>query len=443
MIGISFYNAYWFDTEALSLWDDAATLARWLEVERALARVQADLGIIPAAAAARIAEVAQPGRFDLTQLADGIAHAQHPLVPVLKRIEQLAGDEDGGWLHWGATTQNIFDTAQALQLADTVRLVRRHLDRACERLAQDARHHRATPQAGRTHGQHALPITYGFKLAGWLAELRRHAERLAIAAERGCVVRISGAVGTYAALQGRGREVEEALATALGLSVPNMAGRADFDRQAEILTALAACAAGAERIAADLTFLQRTEIAEVAEDHYPDRVGSSTMAQKRNPSEAQRVIALARLTRGRVPMVLEAMVRQDEGDAASTNVTDVLMPDFCVLAASAIAALARLLEHARPDVARMRANLDMTGGMICAEAVMMQLGRVLGRGEAHHILHEAAATAHLPGRSFAEAVHSHPGLGEHQEAIDLDALLDPTRYLGEVDAMVDRIAGQG
>lgn len=443
MIGISFYNAYWFDTEALSLWDDRATLARWLEVERALARVQADLGIIPAAAAARIEQVAQPDRFDLPQLANAIARAQHPLVPVLKQIELLAGDESGGWLHWGATTQNIFDTAQALQLAATVKLVRRHLDHACDRLAQDARQHRATAQAGRTHGQHALPITYGFKLAGWLAELRRHAERLAIAAECGCVARISGAVGTYAALEGRGREVEETLAATLGLAAPDLAGRADFDRQAEILTALAACAAGAERIAADLSFLQRTEIAELAEDHYPDRVGSSTMAQKRNPSEAQRVIALARLTRGRVPMVLEAMVRQDEGDAASTNVTDVLVPDFCVLAASAIAALARLLDNTRPDLARMRSNLDITGGMICAEAVMMQLGRVLGRGEAHHILHEAAAQAQAPGQSFADAVRNHPSLADHQDAIDLDALLDPTRYLGEVDAIVERIAGEG
>ena len=439
MIGISFYNAYWFDRRALALWDDPATLSRWLEVEIALAKVQAALGVIPPAAATRIAEVARVGNFDLDVLAEAIAKAQHPLVPVLGQIEDLAGEEAGGWLHWGATTQNIFDTAQALQLKATVALVREHLDRGRAILAEKAQEHAGTLQAGRTHGQHALPITFGFKLAGWLAELGRHDARLDALSGHAFVARLGGAVGTYAALGGCGRAVEQALANELGLDAPELGGRADFDRQAEVMSCLAALAASCERIAADLSFLQRTEVAEIVEDHYPERIGSSTMAQKRNPSEAQRVVALGRMTRGRIPMVLEAMVRQDEGDAAATNVTDVLMPDFCVLAVSTVNALADLLGHIHVDAARMRKNLEATGGMISAEAVMMELGKVLGRGPAHHILHEASANACRTGRTFAEEITDHPALKQLPAGFDLARLLDPATYKGDVDDIITRI----
>ncbi len=439
MIGVSFYNVYWFDRASVALWDDRATLSRWLEIEAGLAKVQADLGVIPVKAAERIREVCSIANFDLGELANAIAKAQHPLVPVLDRLEDLAGEEDGGWLHWGATTQNIFDMAQALQLKASVELAQTHLGKARRTLAEGAVKYADTLQAGRTHGQHALPITFGFKLAGWLAELNRHAMRLDALAQHAFVARLGGAVGTYAALAGRGREVEVALADELGLQAPDLGGRADFDRQAEVMLALASLAATAERIASDLSFLQRTEIAEVYEDHYPERVGSSTMAQKRNPSEAQRVVAMARMTRGRVQMVLEAMVRQDEGDAAATNVTDVLMPDFCVLALSTINALAELLSHVHPDVERMRSNLDATGGMISSEAVMMELGRVLGRGQAHHILHEATANALANGTTYADEVAAHPGLADLTDGLDLAGLLDPANYRGEVADIIARI----
>jgi len=439
MIGMSFYNAYWFDPEAVALWNDRSTLELWLKIEVALAKVQADLGVIPRAAAERIAKVARTEAFDLNELGRRIAIAQHPLVPVLKRLEVLAGEEAGGWLHWGATTQNIFDTAQALQMRATTALILDHLQAIMARLAKEASHHKTTLQAGRTHGQHALPITYGFKLAGWLSELRRHQKRLKALSPDAFVARLGGAVGAYSALEGRGREVEQALARELDLAAPDIGGRADFDRQAEAMMAMAACAACCERIASDLSFLQRTEIAEVAEDHYPDRVGSSTMAQKRNPSEAQRVVALARLTRSRIPLALEAMVRQDEGDAASSNVTDILLPDFGVLAVSTVAALRRLVHSVRVDAKRMRSNLNLTGGMISAEAVMMTLGREIGRGEAHHILHEATATTAETGIDFATAIKTHPSLAD-VEVLDLDAMLDPARYLGEIEAVVDALA---
>lgn len=439
MIGIGFFNAYWFDRDAIAIWDDQATLKRWLEVEVALAKVQADLGVIPTAAADRIAVVSVPENFNLEELGAAIAKAQHPLVPLLAKIEALAGEDAGGWLHWGATTQNIFDTAQALQMKATVGLIKHHMAHADAVLSALAADHVDTLQAGRTHGQHALPITFGFKVAGWLAEVRRQSERLDRLDPEAFVARLGGAVGTYAALKGDGRRTEMALADHLGLGVPDLGGRADFDRQVDVMTTLASLCASAERIASDLSFLQRTEIAEICEDHYPERVGSSTMAQKRNPSEAQRVIAMARLTRGRISTVLEAMVRQDEGDAASTNVTDALIPDFFVVAASTMKAFTALLGHIQPDAARMRSNLDATGGMISAEAVMMELGQVLGRGQAHHVLHEATARAHLKGTTFAQEILADPTIAALEGKLDLARLLDPAYYTGDVAEIVSRI----
>lgn len=440
MIGISFFNSYWFDHEMVALWNDRATLGRWLEVEVALARVQAAIGVIPQSAAERIAEVSQVDAFDLADLGRKIAVTQHPLVPVLGEVERMAGEEAGGWLHWGATTQNIFDTAQSLQLKQTVALVIDRLDAIDERLASQAQEHAGTLQAGRTHGQHALPITFGFKLIGWLAELRRHRARLEALSPDAFVARLGGAVGSYAALDGRGREVERALAAKLELAAPDVGGRADFDRQTAVITTLAACVAACERIAADLSFLQRTEIAEVVENHYPSRIGSSTMAQKRNPSESQRVIALGRLVRSRVPLALESMVRQDEGDAATTNVTDIMIPDFCVLAGSAVTALGSLLAGIHVDAERMRANLDLTGGQISAEAVMMKLGTAIGRSHAHHILHEATSTANSQRISFDEAIRRHPDIVARGTGLDLDAMLDPARYTGEISALVADLA---
>lgn len=439
MIGVSFYNAYWFDSEMLKLWGDEATLTYWLDVEVALAQAEADLGVIPAAAAKRIAEVAVPSNFDLAEMGRQIAVAQHPLVPVLKHLETLAGEDAGGWIHWGATTQNIFDTAQAMQMQQTVAVMIGRLNEINVKLAAQARTHARTLQAGRTHGQHALPISFGYKVAGWLAELRRHQHRLSTLEPQAFVARLGGAAGTYAALDGRGREIEAAYARLLNLSAPDIGGRADFDRQAAIMMAMAACVAACERIASDISFLQRTEIAEIAENHYPSRIGSSTMAQKRNPSESQRIIGLSRLVRSRVPLALEAMVRQDEGDAASTNVTDLLIPDFFVLVGSVLSAFNTLLDGIHVDATKMRANLDLTGGQISAEAVMMSLGEALGRGHAHHILHQAAATALESGISFSEAILNHPELANLDIPLDLEAMLDPANYLGEVEAVIDQL----
>src|SRR3990167_6115501 len=283
----SFITGHWFSAPAKAIWSDSATLQAWLDVEAALAHAQAGLAVIPAEAA------------------KAIAFAQHPLVPVLHRFEELCGEPAAGFIHWGATTQNIFDTASALQMVRTHRLLAGHLDAAIAALAALALEHQATPMAGRTHGQHALPMTLGFKLAGWVDELGRGRRRLAERLASSFPASMGGAIGTFAATGPLGPAVQALVAQQLGLLSADMPLRSSYDRASDYLAALGLLAGTAQKIAQDVVFLQRTEVGEVAEAFHIGKVGSSTMAQKRNPSMALLLVSLARMLRTRTQAALE------------------------------------------------------------------------------------------------------------------------------------------
>lgn len=440
----SFVTRYWFSSEARSVWSDGATLQAWLDVEAALASAQAEIGLIPATAAATIASKADAKFFDTEALAHEIAFAQHPLVPVLHQFESLCGEPHAGYLHFGATTQNIFDTATALQVRRTHALLTRDLRDAMASLAQLATAHRETPMAGRTHGQHALPMTLGFKIAGWLEELARDLERLEARLAPSFPACMGGAIGTFAAMGGQGREVEALLASKLGLVPAGLPSRASFDRAGDYIAALALLAGTAQKIAADVVFLQRTEIGELSEAFHVGKVGSSTMAQKRNPSTALLLVSLARMLRGRVPLALEAMVRMDEGDSSATNVTDTLLPELGILAASVAQTLARLVRGLVVHPEAMRRNLAATQGLINAEAVMMELTKVMGRHEAHKLLLEAAQRTHTEGCSFLASIMENPSTAAYPSASRLAAALEPGTYFGDsvrlTDEAVSRIS---
>lgn len=433
----SFVTRHWFSAAAGRLWSDVATLQAWLDVEAALARAQAELGLIPAEAARTIAAQADARLFDTDALAHEIAFAQHPLVPVLHRFETLCGEPAAGYLHWGATTQNIFDTAAALQMQRTHRLIDGALGAAVAAFAGHALAHRDTPMAGRTHGQHALPMTFGFKLAGWIAELERGRTRLAQRLADSFPACMGGAIGSFAATGEPGRRVEALLAQQLGLQPAGLPMRASFDRAADYLGALGLLAGTAQKIAQDLVFLQRTEIGEATEAFHLGKVGSSTMAQKRNPSSALLLASLARMLRARVPAALEAMVRMDEGDSSATNVTDTLLPEVAIIAASVAETLARLAEGLVVHPAAMRRNLGLTDGLIASEAAMMQLTRTMGRHAAHRLLYEAAQRAQSEGIALLAALAEHPhfaGLGVPPEVV---RALEPGGYVGESAALTD------
>jgi adenylosuccinate lyase/3-carboxy-cis,cis-muconate cycloisomerase len=432
----SAFSRHWFERDAVAIWEDRAQLQAWLDVEAALALTQSELGLIPAEAGPLIAAQARSDRFDLERIAADTAATMHPFVPVLRQLEALCGPAAAGYVHWGATTQNIFDTAAALLLKRSHAMLEDAVDAGLDAAAALARAHRDTLQAGRTHGQHALPITFGFKVAGWHAEWRRHRERLAAA--EGCfTAAMGGAVGSFAAMAGRGRAVQDGVARRLGLAPVDMPMRPSFDRGATYAGLLGGLAGTAERVARDVTLLQRNEIAEVAEAFHHGKVGSSTMAQKRNPQLALNLVALAAMQRARVPLALEAMVRADEGDSAASNIGDVVLPEMAVLGISIARGIARLLAGITVDAAAMRRNLDLTRGAIMAEAVMMQLAARLGRHHAHALLYDATIEAADGGEPLAAVLQRRASLATPEAAAALREALDPARYLGEAGSCID------
>jgi 3-carboxy-cis,cis-muconate cycloisomerase len=434
----SVFSRNWFHAPVVALWSDEASLRAWTDVEVALAQAQADLGLIPADAARTIAARLADMVFDDERLVADIAHTMHPFVPVLRQLEEQCGEPAAAYLHWGATTQNIVDTGMALQLKRSHALLLGGIDRALAALASLAREHRDTPQAGRTHGQHALPITFGFKVAGWHGELRRHRERIGFAARSAFVASMGGAVGAFAAMAGHGREVQIRLARQLGLEPNDLPQRSIYDRQGAYISTLGLLASTVEKIAGEVFTLQRTEIAEVAEGFHRGKVGSSTMAQKRNPGLVMNLASLARLLRSRIPLVLEAMVRHDEGDGTANNICEATVPEVMCCAVSLATGLGALAEGLVVDEAAMARNLKLSGGLIVSEAVMMALAAHIGRHHAHQVLYDVAQDTAEGGGSFAARLRAHilvkPLLGR----LNIDALLDPVNYLGEAGVCVDQ-----
>lgn len=386
----SFITRGWYNAEARRIWSDQGTLQAWLRVEAALAWAQGELGLIPKEAAEVIGRHTDIAGFDLDRLTEEIGFAQHPFVPVLRQFEKICGEPAAGYLHWGATTQNIFDTANALQMAGTHALTLRFLTDAIERFADLAEAHAHTLQAGRTHGQHALPMTFGFKVAGWLDQLGRDRARLEQRFAPSFVVSMGGAIGTFSAMGPRGPEVERLIGRKLGLAAAGLPARASYDRICDYVTALGVLGGTTEKIAHDVVFLQRTEVGEVSEAFHLGKVGSSTMAQKRNPASALMLISMARLLRSRVMLALEGMARMDEGDSSSSNVNDVTLPEIAILAVSITETLHKLAAGLTVSPGAMDRNARLTNGLIVSEAAMMRLTETMGRHEAHQFVYEAA-----------------------------------------------------
>jgi 3-carboxy-cis,cis-muconate cycloisomerase len=430
----SLFKQHWHDAAVVDIWSERATIQCWFDVEAALAKAQAELGMIPTKAAAVIAEKANAAEVDLERLVQDIGFALHPFVPALRQLEEICGEEAAAFLHWGATTQNIFDTATSLQLQRSDTLLRQRLERLLAKLAEIADAHRTTVQAGRTHGQHALPISFGLKIAAWIAELRRHMDRLRALEERVFIVRMGGAAGTYAAMDGHGRAIQARVAKLLGLHDGGLPMRSSADHFAEYVCVLAQFAATSEKIAQNISFLQRTEIGEAFEGHHDGKIGSSTMPQKRNPARGMIVITMARLLRLRAPAALDAMVQMDEADGAISGVCEAVVPEAAIMAVSIAMQLELLFAGLQIDAGAMRENIDKSRGLIMTEAAMMRLAPKMGRDHAHRLLYDVAMAAFEQRQPLLDALKSRHDI---DGVIDIEATGDPSTYLGESADCVD------
>ena len=438
LIDYDLFGDQFSTAEIRAVFDERAMLQRWLDVEAALAQAQGELGLIPAAAAAAIARAARVENLDLDAIKRDLDVTAHPIVPVVRALERAAG-EAGRWAHWGTTTQDIMDTGLVLQMKATHAILRRDLAALAATLADLAEHHRDTVMAGRTHAQQALPITFGFKVAVWLAEVLRQVERLEAAGPRILVGELAGAVGTLAGFGERGEEVQRRTLERLGLGIPVIAWHVARDGVTEFVTLLAMTGGTLARIANEVIQLQRSEIAEVEEPFAHGKVGSSTMPHKRNPAHAERVVAIGRMLRGLATTALETMVATHERDQSVGRAEWALVPEAACLAAASVHWTLVIARGLRVDTARMTENLDRLGGLLLSEPVMLRLGLTLGRNAAHDVVYEAAMAAYARKGTFRALLLADPRVTAALDAPELDRLLEPAAYTGLAGRYVDRV----
>ncbi|MFC4925203.1 3-carboxy-cis,cis-muconate cycloisomerase [Delftia deserti] len=427
-----------FGTPAMrAIFADSALVSRYIEVEVALARAQGRCGVIPAEAAHEIAQRCSLDALDFELLRKETDIVGYPILPLVHQLVKQCGDA-GRYIHWGATTQDIMDTATVLQVRDALDLVDADIAALRTILADLAERHRDTPMAGRTHLQHALPITFGYKAAIWLAMFDRHAERLKELRPRVLVGQFAGAAGTLASLSGRGLEVQQLLMEELGLGVPATTWHVARDGLAEAVNFLALVTGSLGKIAYDVMLLSSTEFGEVFEPFVTGRGASSTMPQKRNAISSELMLAASKAVRQHAGLMLDAMVQDLERATGPWHAEWVALPESFVLSAGALHQARFMLGGLIVDPERMARNLDMTDGLIVAEAVMMGLAPHTGRQQAHDIVYAACRSVNAGGGTLADALARLPEVTAHFDRAALQRLTDPRNYLGEAPQMVDR-----
>ncbi|MDF3882294.1 class-II fumarase/aspartase family protein [Cupriavidus basilensis] len=419
-----------------AIFDDRAYVARCIDTETALARAQAKAGLIPAEAAREITARASLDKIDLDAMRAETEIVGYPILPLVRQLSEMCG-EAGRYVHWGATTQDIMDTATMLQCKAAVAIIETQLDEVRGALKTLAAAHARTVTAGRTHLQHALPVTFGFRAAVWLSSLNRHAERLAQAKARALLVEFGGAAGTLASLGDTdiGLTVRANLAEELGLRDPRITWHVARDGLAELVSLLAAIGGSLGKIALDVMTMASSEFGEVAEPFVEGRGASSTMPQKRNPISSELMLAAAKMLRERAALMLDAMIQDFERATGPWHLEWSAVPESFLLASGALGQAAFMLKGLSVDSARMRGNLDLTGGLIVAEAVMMGLAPAIGRQQAHDVVYDACRHAIEHKRSLYAVLCENQDIVARLGEPQIRYLTDPANYLGAAERM--------
>lgn len=432
----------------LAIFSDAGTVQRMLDVEAALARAEARCGVIPAGAADVISAVckdgAREGVIDFDALAAAAVAAGNLAIPFVKQLTAAVAARDAEaarYVHWGATSQDIIDTALVLQLRDALREIDAGLVTLGDACAALAATHRDTPMVARTWLQHALPTTFGLKAAGWLDALRRDLRRLDAARAQATALQFGGAAGTLASLGERAPSVIDALARELSLEAPALPWHSHRDRMAEPAAMLGMLTGTLGKMARDISLLMQTEVAEVAEPTGPGRGGSSTMPHKRNPVGCAAVLTAAVRVPPLVATMLAGMVQEHERALGGWQAEWDTLPQIVTLAAGALRQMGEVVAGLQVDAARMRANLDITHGLILGEAAMLALGDRIGRLPAHHLVEQASRRAVAQGvtlkQALAETLAADAGTAGLLDDATLDRLSDPANYAGQSARFAD------
>lgn len=437
------YGHLWATDEARALFTDAGRTQLWLDILAALAAAQAELGLIPAAAADNIAANAQVERIDLEEVGQRTRATGHSTLGLIEVVRGVLAPDAQEWFYYGATVQDVADTWTGLVFARITHIVARDLRVVEGHLLDLAEAHRDTVMVGRTHGQPGLPITFGFKAAVWADEVRRHLDRLDAARDRLAVGQLAGAVGTLAFWGENGIELQRRFCERLGLSAPSMTWLTARDRVAEFLGLLALATGTIAKIGNEITNLSRPEIGEVREPFRSGVVGSITMPHKRNPELSEHLGTLARVVRGASALALEGLVHEHERDGTAWKTEWAVLPEASMAAAAATGFAVQLTGELEIDALAMARNVAEQAGYVLSEPVMLALAERLGKHTAHAIVYDAAMAGIDRGEGFREALAADPRVELSNS--ELDQLFDARGTIGNATRLVDRVvtAGRG
>jgi 3-carboxy-cis,cis-muconate cycloisomerase len=419
------------------VFSDLALISRYAEVEVALAKAEARCGVIPAEAAEEIAKRTDVSALDFDLLRRETDIVGYPILPLVQQMVKQCG-EAGRYVHWGATTQDVMDTAVILQVRDGLKVIEEDIATLRGILADISRRYRDTPMAGRTHLQQALPVTFGYKTAVWLAMFDRHAERLEQLKPRVLVGQFAGAAGTLASLGDKGFEVQKALCEELGLGIPVSTWHVARDGLAEVINFFGLVTGSLGKIALDIMIMASTEFAELYEPFVKGRGASSTMPQKRNPISSELMLAASKAVRQHAGLMLDAMVQDFERATGPWHAEWMAIPESFVLTAGALHQAKFALGGLVVDEKKMAENLEISRGLIVAEAVMMGLAPQIGRQEAHDVVYDACRLANEKHMTLADALLADPQVSGRIDRATIDRLTSPRNYLGLAPEMVDR-----
>jgi 3-carboxy-cis,cis-muconate cycloisomerase len=430
------FSPLFSDAEISALLTDEAFVGALVEVEAALARAQARLGVIPAAAAEQISRV-KAADIDITALTKGTIRSGFPIIALVRQMRRQAGEEAAPYVHWGATTQDIMDTSSVLQMRAAIELFKSAILNIIRRLSELAQRHRTTVMAGRTHGQQALPITFGLKVASWIAPMLRHVERLDEILPRLLVIQFGGAAGTLAALGDKGLAVSEALADELKLAVPLMSWHAQRDSLVEFGSWLSLVTGCLGKMAQDVILLAQTEVGEAAESGEQGRGGSSTMPQKSNPITSELIVAAARTSGSLLSALHQAQIQEHERATHGWQVEWLTLPQMMILTGGALEHALDLAQNLQVDEAAMRANMVRANDVVLAEAAVFALAKAMPRAKAEELVKNACAIAISEARPLIDVIKETVAVPDG--TVDWQALADPANYLGETEKIIDGV----
>ena len=439
------FDAYFTARDMRGVFCDQGRVQAMLDFEAALARAQARVGLIPSSAVAPIAAACQAQRYDFSALGDAIATAGNSAIPLVKALGKQIAQSDveaERYVHLGATSQDVMDTGLVLQLRRALALLEADLERLGGTLAAQAKRYATTPLAGRTWLQHATPVTLGMKIGGWLGALTRSRQRLQELKPRLLVLQFGGASGTLAALGDQAMPVAEALAAELQLTLPEQPWHTQRDRLVEFAAVLGLIAGSLGKLGRDISLLMQTEAAEVFEPSAPGKGGSSTMPHKRNPVGAAVLISAATRVPGLVATMFSAMPQEHERSLGLWHAEWETLPEICCLVSGALQQALLVAEGLEVDAERMLRNLDLTQGLVLAEAVSIALAQRLGRETAHHLLEQCCKRAVAEQRHLRAVLGDDPHVTAELSAAELDRLLDPAHYLGQAHTWVERAVAE-